>query len=122
MRLQFERAPAGVRGGPTSNGISADPAVAYLDQVDAVPFDLITGVRVRRQRRPLRDRMLLAGHDPLVALHESHVRPPRVDGRDVAADGVDSLDALAGGHVLEDEVRGDQREDRLHIAREEASR
>jgi hypothetical protein len=37
----------------------------------------------------------------------------------VAADGVHPFDTLAGGHVLEDEVRGDEREYRLHIAREE---
>ena len=34
-------------------------------------------------------------------------------------DGVDPFDTLAGGHVLEDEVRGDEREDRPHIASEE---
>jgi hypothetical protein len=39
--------------------------------------------------------MLLPSHDSLVAFQESHVRPAGVDGRDVAADGVDSLDTLA---------------------------
>src|SRR4029078_7226928 len=74
------------------DGVSADATVAHLDQVDPIPFDQLAGVRVRRPRRPFGDRMLLTGHDSLVALDEPHVRPAGVDGRDVAADGVDPLD------------------------------
>jgi hypothetical protein len=48
-----------------------------------------------------------------------HVGPAGVDGRDVGADGVDPLHTLAGGHVLEDEVRRDEREHRVDIASEE---
>src|SRR4029079_2365772 len=99
-RLRSGSSPRGtLRARPVGrrvDGISADATIANLDQVDSIPFDQLAGVRVRGPRRPFRDCVLLAGHDPLVALQEAHVRPAGVNGRDVAADGVDPLDALAG--------------------------
>ena len=101
------------------DSIPADEPVADLDQVDPVPFDRFARVRVRRLRRPLGNDVILAGHHPFIAFDEPHVRPACVDRREVAPDRVDPLDTLATGHVLEDEVGGDERDDRIYVAGEE---
>ena len=51
-------------------------------------------------------------------LFESRVGQARVDARDVLAEGVGALDALAGCVVVEHDVRGDELQEAVEIVRD----
>ena len=92
--------------------LARDLAVADREDVDAVPLDL-GAVVARRGRRPLADREVVGRVEAPAA--EPQRRPPLEDPADVRANRLGALDPLAGRVVLEDDVVGVERAERVEV-------
>src|SRR5439155_17134191 len=105
------QAPCAARVRP--HVLARDLAIAEREDVDAVPLEALAVLR-RRARGPSADDEVVAGAQ-LTAAAEPQVGPVRKDSGDVLAHGVRALGALARCVVLEDDVVGVRRVDRVEI-------
>src|SRR5215210_5162448 len=98
---------------PGVDVLALDLAVLDREDVDAVPFEL--AAVSRRGRGPLVDDEAVARVEAAAA--EADVGIVAEDLRDVLAHGVGAFRALAGGVVVEDDVIGVHRRDRVEVVR-----